>query len=613
MKNNKKKFSIILSIATLCLCFSILAFGVYAAKKASLTTTGSVSFEAHNCKVRVLGSVAGAYDSTGTEKTVTPLTDTDTSQGKPISGDVEWAIGDVYFDDLNCSNDEIATPIEFTFKMTNESDYAVTAEISLSGDLSTKITSTVAFAATGSETITSSGFVCVLNKTKTVTATLTMVPKTEEKLDKINLNNLKLKFEKTQALEVSSLSGFSVSLNNDTMTASVSGDNTSGTVSENVEVPLILSSNDQLYIVNTISNNAFKESSNLASISIPSSVTTISDDAFYKCSNLTQITIPDSVTSIGVNAFYQSGLTSIVIPSSVEEIGGNAFAKCSDLSSVEISDGVKKIGFSAFYQSGVTNIIIPNSVDSIGTGVFQDCKSLVSITLSNSIKKISMNSFYGCSLLNNVTIPNSVTEIDTNAFRSCTSLNSIHMSININSIGENAFTNTKYVNEYETECQDENLIYLYAEKDNSYLVKIAVIGYINSITSVTLEDTIKVVGANAFKNCESLTSFVCSRDLENIDYQAFYGCNNLESIIFNKKIKNISGGAFGNCGITNIVSLPSSIEKIGSSVFFGCTNLTSIKYQGSKAQWGAITLTFDWRPTTLTTVHCTDGDIDLTA
>ena len=80
---------------------------------------------------------------------------------------------------------------------------------------------------------------------------------------------------------------------------------------------------------------AFRDCSNLTSVTIPDSVTSIGAYAFSGCTSLTSVTIPDSVTSIGDYAFFKcSALTSITIPDSVTSIKACAFNACSVLKDV---------------------------------------------------------------------------------------------------------------------------------------------------------------------------------------------------------------------------------------------------------------------------------------
>jgi len=67
--------------------------------------------------------------------------------------------------------------------------------------------------------------------------------------------------------------------------------------------------------IQEIASAAFRNCSDLASVSIPQTVTTISESAFYNCNSLTSVTIPNSVTTIGDCAFRYCELSSIIAES----------------------------------------------------------------------------------------------------------------------------------------------------------------------------------------------------------------------------------------------------------------------------------------------------------
>ena len=129
----KRKFNILLNIAVLCMCVCAIAIGVYSAKTASLNVSGTIGFQAHNCKVRVLGKITGAVDASNnaitsnTETATINYTDSsDTSKGKLINGNAEpWNFGSIFFDDLNTDKYHEVNDIVFTFTITNESAYYV--------------------------------------------------------------------------------------------------------------------------------------------------------------------------------------------------------------------------------------------------------------------------------------------------------------------------------------------------------------------------------------------------------------------------------------------------------------------------------------------------------
>jgi len=181
----------------------------------------------------------------------------------------------------------------------------------------------------------------------------------------------------------------------------------------------------------SIACNAFRNCTDLRTITIPESVTEIGEYAFANCSSLTSISIPGNVTSIGWSAFAEcSKITSITIPNGVTKLEQRLFSGCSQLNTIILPDNLVFIGSGAFqFCSSLESIAIPEGVTSIGGSAFRSCTSLTSLTIPNGVTCIDGQTFQNCSSLTSITIPNSVTSIEYQAFEGCTSLTSVTINI----------------------------------------------------------------------------------------------------------------------------------------------------------------------------------------
>ena len=345
--------------------------------------------------------------------------------------------------------------------------------------------------------------------------------------------------------------------------------------------------------VKSVGYNVFSGCTNLTSVTIPNSVTSIGSYTFGGCSSLTSVTIGNSVTSIGYYAFNEcTSLTSITIPNSVMSIEPYAFHNCTGLTSVTIPGLVKSIEGNVFRGCiGLTSVTIPNSVTSIGTYAFGDCKNLISVTIPNSVTSIGNGAFYNCKNLTSVTIGNSVTSIEGNVFQNCYSLTSVTVPNSVTSIGSNAFYGVGNVNyngsangsPWGAKCVngyiEDGLVYT----DNT---KTTLVSVDNSLTSVTIPDSVESIGSNAFYNCTGLTSVTIPDSVENIGNSAFSGCNGLTSVTIGNSVTNIGNSAFKGCSGLTSVTVPNSVTSIGSNAFYAIRN---VNYNGSAngSPWGA--------------------------
>ncbi len=207
--------------------------------------------------------------------------------------------------------------------------------------------------------------------------------------------------------------------------------------------------------VTSVGGAAFRNCTNLTTVSLPSSVRVIFTSAFEGCSSLNSINLPEGLESIWWSVFNGcNSLSSITIPSSVTSIAvteyTNAFAGCGGLTSITVESGNPNYDSrnncnaiidkeSNTLIAGCKNTIIPNDVKTIGIGAFSGRTNLTSITIPSGVTSINKSAFSGCSSLSTITIPNTVTLIDEYAFNECTSLKSVTIEGDIFQIAALAF------------------------------------------------------------------------------------------------------------------------------------------------------------------------------
>ena len=406
-------------------------------------------------------------------------------------------------------------------------------------------------------------------------------------------------------------------------------------------IPSEITYNNVTCNVTSIGYQAFYGCSGLTSITIPNSVTSIGEAAFDDCTALTNIVIPSSVTSIGNWAFatcpaietivvdsennvYDSrnncnaiietatnklvlGCKNTVIPNDVTAIGGGAFDGCTGLTQITIPNSVTSIGECAFQGSGLTSITIPNSVTSIGEKAFAYCSGLTNIIIPSSVTSIDGSAFYNCFGLTSITIPNSVTSIGNYAFDGCSGLKTVINLSNLTfSKGSYDYGYIAYYadNVYNANNGSIEGDYIFGKPNNVNTL----VGYLGSEAELTLPADYKgesyVIGESAFKGNNTITSITIPNSVTSIGKWAFRGCTKLTNATIGDNVTYIGAGAFGFTGLKSI-TIPDSVKTIGIWAFEDCYNLTtnSVTSIGEKAFI---------RCSELTDVYCLATDVPTT-
>ncbi len=92
------------------------------------------------------------------------------------------------------------------------------------------------------------------------------------------------------------------------------------------------------------------------------------------------------------------------------------------------------------------------------------------------------------------------------------------------------------------------------------------------LTEFTMSEKVRVIGNKAFSHCR-LTALVFPETLEKVEYEAFHGCSGLSSIRFLGENVDFAGKAFSSCYALEEIVLPKDITEIPARMFSGCTGL----------------------------------------
>jgi hypothetical protein len=398
--------------------------------------------------------------------------------------------------------------------------------------------------------------------------------------------------------------------------------------------------------VTSIGENAFQYCIALKSINIPDSVTSIGKNAFYGCKSLKNVIMPDSVTHIGDKAFkgtpFENNLPVRKLPDNdnkmelTKEFAGwgpiehednqkkpeqfkipvcretpRAKVCCATFDAQHVSALLTELyweGFNIFYnkssnlreieESQCILAFISNktaestqAMNILKAAVLHDVSKIIQVFIGDCTelpveirdklhdrqavirKNLSEQEFtgkirdslrqFGCNLgrprgfeikktgnaveivkfyptdFSQVVIPKTflnpplpVTGIGAAAFMECDTLTSVTIPDSVKSIGEKAFSACK------------------------------------SLKSVNIPHGVVNIGKAAFENCESLSSVNIPYGITQIAENTFYGCEALNHFIIPDSVKYIEDSAFLSCGFLKNVIIPKSVISIGENAFY---------------------------------------------
>ena len=114
------------------------------------------------------------------------------------------------------------------------------------------------------------------------------------------------------------------------------------------------------------------------------------------------------------------------------------------------------------------------------------------------------------------------------------------------------------------------------EYNNQVYLPDCMIGLMNEIRTIKIEEGVSAIADNAFKFCSSLESVFIPDSIIRIGNQAFYNCTSLKNITMGNNIKSIGDKAFCNCTVLKSVSIGDSVTRIGEYAFSNCEELENV-------------------------------------
>ncbi len=391
------------------------------------------------------------------------------------------------------------------------------------------------------------------------------------------------------------------------------------------------------HAVTAIGREAFRDKSELISVTIPEGVRVIGERAFRNCKQLTEIRMPASLETLEGWAFRScKGLRTIAIPESLSSIGSGAFEYCENLEEFTVSpdnpfykalegvlfdtrtstlicypcakseadyaipEGTMNVGPYAFnYALILTRLTIPPSMTEIGENAFYNAENLAVIQIPDWIVSIGDYTFYGCRSLREMNIPQGVASIGKYVFGGCESLTDIRVS------KENA----AYAS-WGGILMDKAMATILAcpggmvNQSISFPAGVSIIGDgafaqcrllthieipsgiasigrfafdgCSNLEQISLPDSIMSIGQSAFRYCYQLTNITLPPALKEIDFGMFDRCENLVSVGLPSGLNTIRQSAFENCTSLKELVVPEGVTEIGYAAFKGCAGLTSL-------------------------------------
>lgn len=322
-------------------------------------------------------------------------------------------------------------------------------------------------------------------------------------------------------------------------------------------------------------------------------VTAIGEYAFFH-TGLTSVTLSVAET-VGALSFCATPMTSLYVCASVTSIGQRAFSSNTQLTDITIAEGEHEMTFGYAsnlsdsewisasvlssgifaYNTALKSIVFPSNWTTIPSGVVQGCTALTEIEIKGTLKFIGNSAFADTGLRSiEVTMADDglirVSAFVSEALKSVFLTNpnppalygltvfNTSTSIIVPEGAVDAYKDAEDWEKYADNISDTLLIGEFVINASGVLT-----AYNGESAEVVLPDEVRSIGANVFSGMSFITSVTLNEGLENIDANAFKNCTGLTEIVFPASLKTFYGMTTASGTL---------------SAFTGCANLQKITF-----------------------------------
>ena len=193
--------------------------------------------------------------------------------------------------------------------------------------------------------------------------------------------------------------------------------------------------------------------------------------------------------------------------------------------------------------------------------------------------------FYQNNQIKEIVLSNGITSLGDRLFYHCANAKTVSLPATLTSIGDSAF----------------------AQED-------AAIGYTAGLTSVTIPQAVTAIQSFAFQHT-AIAEVTVPASVKTWGKYVFSGCAKLKTA--RVACDSIGAFAFTRCTALSSLTISANCGTFGENMLTYCESLTAITYEGTIAQWNAITKPVNWMSSGehsynnyLKKIQCVDGYLE---